>query len=147
MSAEQDKAIVRRWYKDVFEKGNVAQANEVFTANCTLHDPSAPPGGWPRGPEGARAIIATYRGAFPDVQFTLEDQLVDGDKVVTRWTARGSNTGEFMGMPPSGKKAVVQGIEIDRISNGKIAESWISFDALGLLQQVGAVPMPQSMAQ
>jgi steroid delta-isomerase-like uncharacterized protein len=147
MSVEQNETIVRRWIKDVFEKGNVAQANEIFAANCTYHDPSAPSGGWPRGPEGARALIATYRGAFPDIQFTLEDQLTNGDKVVTRFTARGTNTGEMMGMPPSGKKAVVTGIEIDRISNGKIVELWVNYDALGLMQQVGAVPVPEAMAR
>jgi steroid delta-isomerase-like uncharacterized protein len=143
MSAEQNKAIVRRWYQDVFEKGNLALANEIFTADYTSHDPSAPPGGWPRGPEGAKALVATYRGAFPDIQFTIDDQVAEGDKVVTRWTGRGTNTGELMGMPPTGKKAVVTGINIDRIANGKIAETWGNFDALGMLQQIGAIPAPQ----
>jgi predicted SnoaL-like aldol condensation-catalyzing enzyme len=124
MSAVQNKAIVQRWYKDIFEKGNLAVADEIFAADYTNHDPSGPLGGRPRGPEGAQALATTYRGAFPDLQFTLDDQVAEGDKVVTRWTGRGTNTGELMGMPPTGKKAVVTGIGIDRIVGGKIAESW-----------------------
>jgi steroid delta-isomerase-like uncharacterized protein len=142
VSAEQNKAIARRWLKDGFEKGNLALANEIFTADHIDHDASAPPGGWPRGPEGAKAIAATYRGAFPDIQFTIEDQIAEGDRVVTRWTARGTNTGELMGMPPTGKKATVTGIDISRVANGKIAETWGNFDALGMLQQIGAIPAP-----
>ena len=142
MSAEQNKAIARRWLKDGFEKGNLALANEIFAADHTNHDPSAPSGGWPRGPEGGKAIAATYRGAFPDLQFTIEDQIAEGDRVVTRWTARGTNTGELMGMPPTGKKAIVTGINIDRVANGKIAESWGNFDVLGMLQQLGVIPGP-----
>jgi steroid delta-isomerase-like uncharacterized protein len=142
MSAEQNKAIVRRWFKDVFEKGNLALANEIFAVDYIDHDPGAPPGGWPHGPEGAKAIVGTYRGAFPDLQFNIDDQVAEGDKVVTRWTARGTNTGELMGMPPTGKKAVVTGMDISRMANGKIAETWGQFDALGMLQQIGAIPKP-----
>ncbi len=142
MSAEQNKAIVRRWYKDAFEKGNLALAKEIFDAGFINHDPGAPPGGWPRGPEGAQAVVATYHGAFPDIQFTIEDQIAEGDKVVTRWSARGTNKGEMMGMPPTGKSATVTGISIERIAGGKIAESWVNFDALGMLQQLGVIPTP-----
>jgi steroid delta-isomerase-like uncharacterized protein len=142
MSAEQNKAVVLRWYKDSFEKGNLALANEIFAPDYISHDASAPPGGWPRGPEGAKAIAATYHGAFPDLQFTIEEQIAEGDKVVTRWTARGTNKGELMGMPPTGKKATVTGIDISRVVNGKIAETWGNFDALGMLQQIGAIPTP-----
>ena len=142
MSAEQNKASVVRWYTDIFEKGNLALANEIFAADHISHDTSAPPGGWPRGPEGAKAIAATYHGAFPDIQFTIEEQIAEGDKVVTRWTAQGTNKGELMGMPPTGKKATVTGINIDRIANGKIAETWGDFDALGMLQQIGVIPTP-----
>jgi steroid delta-isomerase-like uncharacterized protein len=142
MSAEQNKAIARRWLKDGFEKGNLALANEVFAADYIGHDPNSPPGGWPRGPEGGKAVAATYRGAFPDLQFTIEEEITEGDMVVTRWTARGTNTGELMGMPPTGKKATVAGIDINRIANGKIAETWTNFDALGMLLQLGVIPTP-----
>ncbi len=96
--------------------------------------------GWPRGPEGAKAVVATYRGAFPDVHFTIEDQIVEGDKVVTRWTGQGTNTGSLFGMPPTGKPATVTGIQIDRIAGDKIAKTWVNFDALGMMQQLGVIP-------
>lgn len=120
----------------------LAVADEIFATSYSNHDKQAPPGGWPQGPAGPKAIAATYRGAFPDVSYTIEEQLVDGDKVITRWTARGANTGALMGMPPSGKAITITGISIERIANGKIAETWVNYDLLGLLQQVGAVPMP-----
>jgi len=142
MSVEQNKAIVRRYYTDAFGKSNLALAAEMTDAQYVNHGADAPPGGWPRGPEGTRAIITAYRGAFPDLQFTVDDQVAEGDKVVTRWTGRGTNTGELMGMPPTGKKAVVTGISIERFSNGKIAESWVNFDGLGMLQQLGVLPTP-----
>ena len=142
MSAEYNKAIVRRWYQEIFAQGNLALSDEICAADYLNHDPSAPPGGWPRGPEGTKAIVATYRGAFPDVQFTIEDQVAEGDKVVTRWTGRGTHTGPLMGMPPTGKSMTVTGISIERIADGKIAETWVNFDALGMLQQLGVAPVP-----
>jgi len=142
MSTEQNKTIVRRYYLEVFDKGNLALANEIIDARYINHGTDAPPGGWPRGPEGTRAIVTTYRGAFPDLRYTIEDQSAEGDKVVTRWTAHGTNTGSLMGMPPTNKPAVVTGISIEQIANGKITETWINFDALGMMQQLGVIPTP-----
>ena len=83
-----------------------------------------------------------YRSAFPDMQLTIEDQIAEGDKVVTRWTARGTHQGELMGIPPTGKQATVTGITVGRVANGKFVESWSNFDALGMMQQLGVVPVP-----
>lgn len=144
MSIDQNKTIVRRWLKDLFEKGNPALADELFTRDAINHDRSGPgPNGeWPRGPEGARAVLKTYRGAFPDLRFTIEDQIAEGDLVVTRWRAIGNNTGPFMGIPATNKPANILGIETERILNGKIAESWVNFDNLSLLVQLGLAPAP-----
>lgn len=142
MSAEHNKATVRGWYLEIFGQGNLALANELCAPDYLNHDPSAPPSGWPRGPEGARAIATTYRTAFPDVQFTIADQIAEEDKVVTRWTGRGTNTGPLMGMPPTGRAMTITGISIERFVDGKIAEVWVNFDLLGMLQQLGAVPVP-----
>lgn len=142
MSPEQNKTIVRRWLKDLFEKGNLSLADELFTKDSISHDRSGPNGEWPRGPEGPRAVAQYYRGAFPDIQYTIEDQIAEGDKVVTRWTARGTNNGSLMGMPATGKTALVTGIETDRLENGKIAESWVNFDAMTMLVQLGLAPAP-----
>ncbi len=90
--------------------------------------------------------MGVYLRAFPDADITIEDQLVEGDRVVTRWTGRGTQTGEFMEMPPSGKKVAVPGVQIDRFSGGKIVEEWTLFDQLGMLQQLGAVPATKQPA-
>jgi steroid delta-isomerase-like uncharacterized protein len=81
-----------------------------------------------------------YLAAFPDTRMVIEDQVVKGDEVVTRWTATGTHKGELMGMPPSGKHVRVAGITIDRLEGGKIVEYWSSFDQLGMLRQLGAIP-------
>src|SRR5207244_7625397 len=90
-----------------------------------------------------KQLIGIYLHALPDANVTVEEQLVDGDRVVTRWTGRGTQTGEFMEMPPSGKKVAVPGVQIDRFSGDKIVEEWALFDQLGMLQQLGAVPAPR----
>jgi len=141
MSTEENKGIVRRWYKEVFEKGNLAIVDEIFSADYLDHDPGPTGSGWPRGPQGAQQVATFYRGAFPDIRYTI-DQIAEGDKVVTRWTAEGTHKGELMGIPPSGKHLTVTGISIERIAGGKIAETWVNFDLLGLLQQIGAIPAP-----
>jgi steroid delta-isomerase-like uncharacterized protein len=146
MSIEHNKAIVRRWYQELFGQGNLAVADEICAADYLNHDPSAPPGGWPRGPEGSKAIVLAYRAAFPDVQFIIEAQIAEGDQVVTRWTGRGTNTGSLMGMPPTGKSMTITGISIERFMDGKIAEVWVNFDMLGMLQQLGLAPAPESAA-
>lgn len=144
MSTEQNKTIVRRWIKDMFEKGNLALADELFTSDSISHDRSGPgPNGeWPRGPEGARAVVKAYRGAFPDIKYTIEDQIAEGDLVVTRWRASGTNTGPLMGLPATGKPAAISGIETERLVNGKIAESWVNFDNISMLVQLGLAPAP-----
>jgi predicted ester cyclase len=90
--------------------------------------------------------MGVYLRAYPDAHITVEEQLAEGDRVVTRWTGHGTQTGEFMEMPPSGKKVAVLGVQIDRFSGGKIVESWVLFDQLGMLQQLGAVPAPKQPA-
>ena len=81
-----------------------------------------------------------FRGAFPDTRITIEDQVAEGDRVVTRWTARGTHQGDLMGIPPSGASGEIGGVTINRISGGKIAETWGSYDLLGLIRQIGATP-------
>ena len=95
------------------------------------------------GVESAKQFVEVYRNAFPDIQMTVEDLISEGDKVVTRWTARGTHQGELFGAPPSGNRVEITGITVDRFSGGKFAESWTNYDALGLMQQIGAVPSPE----
>ena len=85
-----------------------------------------------------------YRNAFPDIHFTIDEQIAGGDKVATRWTAQGTHKGELVGIPATGKSSTVTGIAVDRIVNGKIAESWGIFDRFGMMQQLGVIPVPEA---
>jgi predicted ester cyclase len=87
-----------------------------------------------------KEFLAPYFAAFPDLQFTVEDEIAEGDKVTTRYTARGTHRGELMGMAPTGKHVTVTGIFISRVEEGKLAEMWLNWDALGLMQQLGVIP-------
>lgn len=139
MSAENNKQVVTRWYQDVLTDGNLGLIDELFAPTYTHHEEIVP-GGWPRGSAGAQAIAHTYRTASNDIRYTIEDQLVEGSKVVTRWTAHGTHTGSFLGAPGSGKQYTISGISIERIENGKIAETWSNWDLMGLMVQLGLVP-------
>jgi predicted ester cyclase len=83
-----------------------------------------------------------YQMAFPDVRMTVEDGFAEGDKVVVRWTGRGAHTGELMGIPPTGKQVTVTGIDVYRVAGGKLVERWGEFDQMGMMQQLGVVPLP-----
>jgi len=136
--SEQNKAIVRRLFEEVWNKGNLSVADELFTPNCTHHDPSTPDVG--RGPESERKRVTLYRTAFPDLRLMVEDIIAEGDAVMARWSCRGTHKGDLSGIAPTGKQVTISGVSIARIAGGKIAESWINWDALGLMQQLGVVP-------
>lgn len=137
MSAE-NKALARRLVEEAYNGGRLDVTDELVAGDFVGHDPSLPEE--VRGPAGVKELIAGYRAAFPDIHVTIEDQIADGDRVVTRWSVKGTHQGELMGMPATGKQATVTGITIDRIADGRIAESWDNWDTLGLMQQLGAVP-------
>ncbi|GAC1355268.1 MAG: ester cyclase [Ktedonobacteraceae bacterium] len=140
MSTEDNKALVRRFYEEGWNPGNLAVFDELFAPNYVLHDPGFPE---PiRGPEGFKQYYTTYSTAFPGNQFTVEAYIAEGDTVVSRWTARGTHTGNLMGIPPTGKQVTVTGITINHIANGKIAEDWTNYDMLGMVQQLGVIPVP-----
>lgn len=135
-----NKALARRIVEEAFTAGRLEVVDELVARDYVGHDPSLPEDA--RGPEGVKELIAGYRAAFPDIRVTVEDQIAEGDRVVTRWAATGTHQGELMGMPATGKQGTVTGITIDRIADGKIVESWDNWDTLGLMQQLGAVPAP-----
>ena len=134
--SEKNKAIARRIFEEVW-KGNLEVANEVVAANYVAHGLGVE---LPPGPEGFKQFVSIYRTAFPDVQFTVEDQIAEGDTVTTRWTARGTHKGELMGIPPTGKETVVTGISINKFAGDKSVEAWNNWDGLGMMQQLGVVP-------
>jgi predicted ester cyclase len=94
------------------------------------------------GLEGFKALVSMYRSALPDLRVPVEELIAEGDRVVTRWRARGTHQGELMGNAPTGNQASVSGILIDRISGGKIEEEWVDYDTLHLMQQIGGVTQP-----
>jgi steroid delta-isomerase-like uncharacterized protein len=134
--SEQNKALVRRVVEDVYNQGNLAVADELAASDLLVHMTSQEI----RGREGAKQYVAALRAAFPDLHLTIEDQIAEGDRVVTRWTARGTHTGQFQGIPPTGKQVRVAGTDIDRIADSKVVECWSHVDDLGMMQQLGAIP-------
>ncbi len=151
MSTEDNKSIVRRMYEAVWNRGNVAAVDELFAPNYVNHfdvPANAPvPAEWQFSHEGFKQFISQWRTTFPDFQYTIELQVAEGDLVVTRAAARGTHKGEyrgveFKGIPPTGKQITWTETSIDRIADGKIVEGWFNEDAVGRLQQIGALPMP-----
>ena len=142
MSTEANKAIVRRIFEEAFGKGNLAVLDEIIAPDQVNGGPGALPG-MPPGPEGNKMLIMAYRNAFPDIHFTIDEQVAEGNTVVTRWTAHGTHNGELAGLPATGKPATVVGMGVDRVENGKIVESWGLFDQFGMLQQLGVIPTPE----
>ena len=138
MSAEENKAVSRRVAEEVFNGGNVDLVDELYAPDYVLHDPSLPED--LHGPEGIKRYAAMTLGAFPDIRVAVEDQVAEGDKVVSRWTATGTHTGDLMGIPPTGRRVEISGVTINRFSGGKIAEDWYQSDDLGMMQQLGVVP-------
>jgi predicted ester cyclase len=140
VSAEENKALARRWFEDLFNAGNLEVADEIIAPEHVNHDPTIP--GIPSGPEGQKQIVNVYRGAFTNAHITVEEQLAEGDRVVTRWSGSGTHQGELMGVAPTGNQVTITGLTINRISDGKIVESWSNYDALGMMRQIGAIPEP-----
>ena len=137
MSTEENKALVRRAY-DALNQGNWEVVYEAFSPDLVLHNASTTM----QGLDAYKQFLSTFFTAFPDARFTLEDVIAEGDTVVVRQTWRGTHTGNFRGIPPTGKQVSGMGIIITRNVNGKAVELWSNFDDLGLLQQLGVVPLP-----
>jgi steroid delta-isomerase-like uncharacterized protein len=139
MSAEENKALVHREMEELFNHtGNLDAVEEIVSPDYVSYEPTS---GEVRGIEGARQFAANYRQAFPDLENIVEDMVSEGDKVVVRFRARGTHDGETEAFgPPTGKRMDITGITIKRVADGKIAEAWTNFDALGMMQQLGMIP-------
>jgi steroid delta-isomerase-like uncharacterized protein len=141
MAAVDNKALALRAHLEVMNQAKLDVADEIFDAGVVWHTSLLPPEAQ-RGPEGFKLFARTVRAAFPDFRLIEDDTIAEGDKVVNRWTFRGTHQGEFVGIPATGKQVMTTGIDIFRIANGKIVEVWQNSDQLGLLQQLGAIPTP-----
>ena len=136
--SDQNKAIARRFRGEIWEPGKLALADEICAegAILTVNDPVT--GDLGRGPDALRRMVDIYQTAFPDANCTIEDLIAEGDKVVIRWTGRGTHNGDLAGIAPTGNPIEVTGIDIIRIVDGKVVEGWTNWDTIGLLKQVGA---------
>ncbi len=131
-------AVAGRFFDEVFSEGRLDLVDELFATDYVGH-----PSGYEqatRGPEGVKEYVGGLRGAASDLTVNVEDQVAEGDKVVTRWIAQGTHDGELMGIAPTGRSATVTGITIQRLQDGRVVEGWTNWDLMGLLQQLGVVP-------
>jgi steroid delta-isomerase-like uncharacterized protein len=140
MPIEQNKALVRRWI-ELWNTGDldaISDAiNNFITTDYVRHDSNGPE---VHGPEAEQQLVAMYLAAFPDLRFTIEHLVAEEDLVLARLRARGTHQGELMGISPTGNAVTLTAMELFRFVDGKIAEQWVTMDALGLLQQLGAIP-------
>lgn len=139
MSAE-NKALARRFYDAVVNQGRLSSVDEFVAPGFVDHNPPGP--GIAPGPEGVKQTFAMFRAGLPDMNVTIEDQIAEGDIVVSRLTAQGTHKGELMGIPPTGKKLTMGIIDVLRFEGGQAVERWGQSDLMGMMQQLGVAPMP-----
>ena len=146
MSLEENKALVRRAYEVGMNHKDMRVIDEVFAHDYVVRYPGVAP---IRGLEAAKQALGAFLSAFPDMQFIVDDQLAEGDKVKTRWTGRGTHSGEYRGfpvatsvVPPSGRPVTFTATDIYRIVDGKIVEEWNTLETVVILQQIGVVTVP-----
>ena len=140
MSAEENKAIVRRFW-GVWEEGNIDLVDELLAPDYINHTPASPD--QPTGPEGVKGVVAMFRSAIPDLRVVVEDMIAEGDKVAVRYTLEGTHEGELFGVPPTGQRLSIKSISVERVSDGKIREHWRITDGLDMMQQLGVISMPE----
>jgi steroid delta-isomerase-like uncharacterized protein len=135
MSTAENKALVRRWYDEVLNGRDLAAADGIVAEDFVINGEAV-------GRAGLTRAAARVRSVFPDLLVTVEDVVAEGDRVVTRFTARATHRGPFMGVPPTGKSITLAAVHVDRIAGGRIAERWETVDMLAVLRQLGATVTP-----
>jgi steroid delta-isomerase-like uncharacterized protein len=140
--SEENKEKACRLVEEAFGQGNVEVIPEILHSDFVCYDPNSESGEI-RGAENIKGEIEYFRNAVPDLTYTVEDQVAEGDEVVTRYTASGTHQGEFFGVAETGKHIEMSGIQIDRFDeSGKLVEEWPEYDLLGAMKQMGAMPEP-----
>src|SRR5438105_2902684 len=138
-SPAEAKAIIRRWNEEGWSGGKYELAHEIISPNMTVHGAGGQAVGM--GPDGLIDLIKTWRTAFPDGRMEIDDLIVEGDLVAIRNTWHGTQEAEFYGVAPSGKTVAVTSVGLDRVVDGKVTEGWGELDMVGMMQQMGALPM------
>jgi steroid delta-isomerase-like uncharacterized protein len=140
VSIEVNKAIVRRWSDDLWSQGKLEVADEIVAPDYVRHDPGDP---FPaRGPEDVKRLVSMLRAMLPDLTITIEDMIGEGDRVMIRYIAVATDTEGFMGKPATGIETRTVAMQLFRLANGQIVESWAVRDDLGTLRQLGHLPAP-----
>ena len=141
MSTEQNKAVVRQLIEEVINQNNMSLGEAIMAADIIEHEELPP--GIPTGIEGTKIMFTMLHSAFPDFKATIHDLIAEDDKVVVYMTWNGTQHGEWMGMPPSGKSMSIGVMDIFRVTDGKLVEHWGLMDSMKMMQQLGAMPAPE----
>lgn len=147
MSVEENKAVVSRFYEELWNNRNLTVADEIIASDCVTHQlqSGALSVGAPRNPEAVKYHISEWLGGFPDLRFTVEQMIAEGDRVMSQSVMRGTHTGAWLGIAPTGKEVWIRLIVTQRIAGGKIVEDWVLVEALGLFQQLGLIPATEEI--
>ena len=137
--SDNNKALVQRWFEEVWNKGRAEAVVEMFAADGIAHGLSDAAGSPLRGPDGFKKFHATFRAAFPDIVITIEDMVAEGDRVAVRCSVRGKHTGDSLGFAATHAPVDFTGMSIVRIKDGKIVEGWNNFDFMKMNQQLGVL--------
>lgn len=142
MTPEQNEAVVRQNFELFWNDGDGDLIDQLYDPEHILHDPSYHLEllGW----DGVRKCMEIYRAAFPNTRFSVDELVAQEDRVAVRWTVRGTHLGDLFAVSATGRQVVVSGMSFFRLRNGRLAETWISWDTLGLLHQIGLLPEPRT---
>jgi steroid delta-isomerase-like uncharacterized protein len=139
MSVEQNKAVVFRYYDEVLNQGHISVLDEIAAADYVENDPFP---GQANGLDDLKARVSTLLTAFSPCAFTIEDTVAEDDRVVVRWNSTGTHSGDFLGIPATDRGYTIAGVDIHRVTDGRMAEHWHVVDQLSQLQQLGLIPSP-----
>jgi predicted ester cyclase len=140
MAVASTRSAPRRFFEDILSTGDWSHADDIASPELVMHHPSSPK---PiAGRDRVKEVLLSYRAAFPDMKFKVDDEFGCGDKVVLRWRASGTNTGNLFGIPPTGRRATITGLSVMRVQADRVVEDWVQEDALGMMQQLGLLPAP-----
>ena len=131
---KENESLIRRYFDEMLSNGNFAAADELIDTDVVFHPAEI------SGRDNFLQYIGVLRAAFPDLSFTVEDEVSDGEKGAGHFTMRGTHQGEFMGIPASNNAIEIRGVDFFHISNNRIKEIWVSLDSFGFMQQLGAIP-------
>jgi steroid delta-isomerase-like uncharacterized protein len=138
MTTNNKEFVLRNWYQELWDNWNITLADDVLSDDYRFHAPGVPVA---LDRDTTKQVVAMYAKSFPDLKHTVDELIAEGDSVAARWTVNGTHRGEFQGIPASGKQVTLSGVTLHHVKDGKIRETWLSFDSMDLLQQLGAVPV------